>query len=76
MWICVKDRKGKYLYDMSTYRSVRCSKTPTNKKDEELLYTVYLIPMDVDTYPIIELEYDNYLTASDAYDYIKGQLCQ
>lgn len=64
MWICVKDIKGKYLIDMDLYENVECyygyCKIILTKKNKDFL----------------ALEYRNYDEMSNAYDYIKKQLCK
>jgi hypothetical protein len=80
MWICVKDRYGKYILNMKNYKKVIC---PKNKKDENGFYCIKLFPADDKDMSVtryenekIELCYDTYDEASQAYDYMKAQLCK
>lgn len=80
MWICVKDRYGKYILNMKNYKKVIC---PKNKKDENGFYIIKLFPADDKDMSVtryenekIELFYDIYDEASQAYDYMKAQLCK
>ena len=43
MWICIKDRYGKYILNMKNYKKVIC---PKNKKNENGFYCIKLFPAD------------------------------
>lgn len=69
MWICVKDRSGKYIINMSDFEEIRCRKF----ESEDYYSLVFYRKNSVFSF---ELKYDNYEDVSSAYDYVKKQLCK
>ena len=69
MWICVKDRSGKYIINMSDFEEIRCRKF----ESENYYSLVFYRKNSVSSF---ELKYDSYEDVSSAYDYVKKQLCK
>lgn len=68
MWICVKDRNGKYLINVSDFEQIGCRKF---ESEDYYSFVFYRKNSNIS----FELKYDSYEDVSSAYDYVKKQLC-
>lgn len=68
MWICVKDRNGKYMINVSDFEQINCMKF-----ESEDYYSLVFHRKNSNI--SFELKYDSYEDVSSAYDYVKRQLC-
>ena len=70
MVVCVKDHYGKYMFNSDNLTYLSCIKEDSGV-DQKAPYSISLFFINNRE---LRLDYKEYETASEAYDYIKGQV--